>query len=434
MQIKIVGAGLAGLSSYKHLYKNYSDIEIFEKQSDFGGLSSSYAVDKYIFDYAGHFLHLEDNGIKDWILELMKNKLDTIERKSLIYSFDTFSQYPYQTNFFGLPDEVIIENLHGLIQARYENPDKIVNSFYDWILKYFGKGIAENFMVPYNTKLWTVHPREMNATWMGRFVPKPDIEAAIRGSLESSNKNIGYNAFFYYPKQEGIKAIPKAIHREIKTKIEFNSEISSIDLENQVIISQNNERIPYDVLINTMPLKELISKIQTVPSVIKDLSLKLKSTSLILLNLGLDESLYDFNWAYFPEKKFEFFRLGFYSNSSKAMAPNGKSSMYVEVSRNSNSNVGDTSKIFNKVIHQLIQEGLISSKEAIEVHDVKILDPAYIIPDLNRDAITKEIQSFLKGNNVFSIGRYGNWEYSAMEDALIWGRKVSELIKLKSCT
>ena len=38
-----------------------------------------------------------------------------------------------------------------------------------------------------------------------------------------------------------------------------------------------------------------------------------------------------------------------------------------------------------------------------------------------RDALIE----WLKSQQVLSCGRYGNWEYSAMEDALIHGKKAA---------
>ena len=38
--------------------------------------------------------------------------------------------------------------------------------------RYFGEGIARHFMLPYNEKLWGVHPREITAAWCSRFVPR----------------------------------------------------------------------------------------------------------------------------------------------------------------------------------------------------------------------------------------------------------------------
>lgn len=428
IDIKIIGAGLTGLSSYYHLKDSFEDIEIFEKSNKVGGLASSYSISKYTFDYAGHYLHLKSSYIKNWILELMKGKLINRERKSVIFSNNVFTEYPYQNNFYGLPIPIIIENLMGLIEAKCNNSNKEVENFYDWIIRSFGKGIAKNFMVPYNQKLWTVHPKKMNITWMGRFVPKTDIKTALEGSFEKKNTELGYNVNFYYPVKGGIGEIAKTMCDKYKIKVNFENEIESINLKEKFFITKNKEKIYYKKLISTIPINDLILKIKGSTDCIKSISNKLKSNILYLLNIGLKENKFSFNWAYFPELKYKFFRLGFYSNASSNMAPKGESSMYVETSFTEKSII-EKEKWRDTIIKQLIDNNFISSRNMIDIIDTKIIKPAYIIPDLERDRIIKKITSYLKKHDIYSIGRYGNWEYSAMEEALAWGKHVSETLK-----
>ncbi len=60
----------------------------------------------------------------------------------------------------------------------------------------------------------------------------------------------------------------------------------------------------------------------------------------------------------------------------------------------------------------------------------KFIDSGYVVYDKNRDSALKNIFAFLENRQIFSIGRYGAWEYSNMEDAILHGRNVAErLIK-----
>ena len=187
MKVLIIGAGLAGLSTAYHLKKSI-DFEIFEKNQFVGGYSSSYQVDEYTFDYSGHYLHFRNKDIRSLVKELLKDNLRKVKRSSAIFSYNTITNYPYQSNFYGLPDKIIIQNLLGVIKAKYEKNIKNINNFHhEWILKNFGEGVAKNFMVPYNKKLWGVHPREMGINWIERFIPNIDLEDVIKGALIKKN-------------------------------------------------------------------------------------------------------------------------------------------------------------------------------------------------------------------------------------------------------
>ena len=51
---------------------------------------------------------------------------------------------------------------------------------------------------------------------------------------------------------------------------------------------------------------------------------------------------------------------------------------------------------------------------------------AYVIHDRHRRALLPEASAYLQRNGILSVGRYGAWEYSAMEDALWEGRQAAE--------
>ena len=50
---------------------------------------------------------------------------------------------------------------------------------------------------------------------------------------------------------------------------------------------------------------------------------------------------------------------------------------------------------------------------------------AYVIYDFHYHESHAEIHEWLRSRGVFSIGRYGDWNYSSMEDALIDGRRTA---------
>jgi hypothetical protein len=53
------------------------------------------------------------------------------------------------------------------------------------------------------------------------------------------------------------------------------------------------------------------------------------------------------------------------------------------------------------------------------------LDPAYVIYDAEREGALAAIEPFLREHGLVSTGRYGAWNYSSMEDALLFGRSAA---------
>ena len=56
------------------------------------------------------------------------------------------------------------------------------------------------------------------------------------------------------------------------------------------------------------------------------------------------------------------------------------------------------------------------------------LNPAYVVYDKHRRWFVPRAHVFLERHNIVSIGRYGAWEYSSMEDALLAGKRAAETI------
>ncbi|HEX3776855.1 MAG TPA: hypothetical protein VHV51_20425, partial [Polyangiaceae bacterium] len=150
---------------------------------------------------------------------------------------------------------------------------------------------------------------------------------------------------------------------------------------------------------------------------------KLRSTHLDYLDVALRrESGKDFHWAYVPEERYPFYRVGCYSHFSKAMAPPGKAGLYVELADRSRPNLDE---LLPKVASGLIEMGVIDSAAEIEFARARRIDYAYVIFDHEYFAALEVIRPFLREARIVSSGRYGDWNYSAMEDAISFGKSAA---------
>src|SRR5262249_6851650 len=232
--IVILGGGLAGLSAAYFVHKPW---RLVEKTDRVGGLVKTEVIDKgFLFDPTGHWLHLRDAEIKQLVTtKWLPDGLVSIERKAAIFSRGVFTRFPYQVNTHGLPPEVIAENLIEFVEAQYGEKGRALRQrepkkFEEFILRYMGAGIAKDFMIPYNRKLWTVPPAQLSAAWCGRFVPKPTLKEVVEGALGMGTDAIGYNASFLYPKEGGIESLARAILKGLRGgEVTVNTEPTAID-------------------------------------------------------------------------------------------------------------------------------------------------------------------------------------------------------------
>jgi protoporphyrinogen oxidase len=415
----IIGAGLTGLTTgYWLLKAGLNDFIILEKEQRPGGLCRTEQKGRFLFDYCGHLLHFDSKEMNQLVGELLKDNLDVHTRNSKIFSHNVLTQYPFQCHLHGLPQEIIIECIESFVYARYQNKSDINNSSFGlWVESTFGKGIAQNFMLPYNEKLWVYDPYKLTTEWMKGFVPATDLHQILTGAFSSSPDTAGYNGHFSYPVKGGIEELVRALTVFVTSALSVENEVIQVDPVTKTIISTHGTRISYGRLVSTMPLNRLIQKIHGVPHEILAKNELLQCSSVVNINLAIKGIKCEgISWIYFPENMYVFYRIGFYSSFAPQNCQPGTTSLYIEISyRNT---MPDKQSLYNQTITQLQQLGIISTTD--DILECCILDVpcAYVTYDDNWEHSRNGIHDWLHKNDIFSIGRYGSWEYSDMEASM----------------
>lgn len=432
--IVIAGAGLAGLSTAYHLQE--SPYRLFEREHEVGGLCRSYRTDGFTFDYTGHLLHFRQPEIKALVERLLEGKLRKHARKSFIYSHQTYTEYPFQVNTFGLPPEVVRECLLGFIATLTKPVDAAgpePRSFKDWILDNLGAGMAKHFMVPFNEKLWQVSLDELTSDWVSWLVPKPELKDVINGALGIKDKEFGYNPSFLYPASDGIKALPESFLPGIRS-VACGMELMEVDVKRRRAIFRDRRdgrarEEAYDALVSTIPLPELIARCRDFPQPLQEAAKQLRWVSVSNVNLAVArEQVSDKHWLYFPEPTFPFYRVGFPMNFCPSLGRSGCSSMYVELSHKPSEHPSDD-ELIHRSQQGLESAGILRPDDQLVVADVKDLRYAYVYFDRHRVRAVPAILAELEQQGIYSIGRYGRWEHTSMEDAIGQGKQLAARLR-----
>jgi protoporphyrinogen oxidase len=93
------------------------------------------------------------------------------------------------------------------------------------------------------------------------------------------------------------------------------------------VLEFDDERVPFERLISTLPLNALLGLIEPLPSDVREAASRLRATHLYYLDVALERPpRTDFHWAYVPEAKYPFYRVGCYTHFSPDLAPPGAGS------------------------------------------------------------------------------------------------------------
>ena len=420
--IVILGAGLSGLSTAFHLkVKNY---RIFEKEHHVGGLCRSVIHAGFIFDHTGHLLHVSRPYTQKLLQKLLPDRLIKHQRRAAIFLNGSYIPFPFQANLWALPKDLTRECVIEFIRVS-NSKDQKGEHFLSWIYQTFGAGIAKYFMVPYNEKLWRIPLNEMSLEWVERFVPRPTVEEVINGALRVNLKDFGYNQEFFYPLEGGIQILPQAFLARVRD-VQLGKAIKSIDIEKRVVRFQDGGEVTYSTLFSSLPLDELIHCIESCPEEIKEVGRGLRYVSVININLGVGrEGISDYHWVYFPESSYPFYRACFLNNLSPHMSPKGSSAISMEISHLPSEELSLDS-IREQALAALVSCGILRADDKILTEKTIFIKHAYVIYDRFRSQHLPSVIQFLRSNRIYPLGRYGRWEYSTMEDAILQGREAAE--------
>jgi protoporphyrinogen oxidase len=287
-------------------------------------------------------------------------------------------------------------------------------------------------MVPYNRKLWGVEPEEMLPDWCGSFVPRPKIEEVLAGARRDDRTAFGYNTTFLYPRVGGIQVLAEALAKKIP-KVQLGVSLEKVFWKKRQVVLSSGETAPYSHLISPLPLPELIKRLDPFPMELRRPLGKLRWSSVLCVNLGVARpKISDKSWIYFPENKFVFYRVGFPMNFTPHVVPKGCSSMYVEVSYPPGecpTDPKDQEKLFRRIRRGLLSCGILRPTDKLPVVSFLPIRYAYVIYDPPRAESVQTLLGWLKEKAAAqSIGRYGAWKYSFMEEAILDGKKAAESI------
>jgi protoporphyrinogen oxidase len=419
----IVGGGLTGLVAAERLERGGKAAVVLEREAEPGGACRSISDDGFVFDYTGHLLHVARAETESYLEELgLWGQLEVHGRRAAVVIGGRTTPYPVQINTHGLAPEVRRDCLLGFVRAWADETSAEPADFRSWVLDRFGEGLAEHFFFPYNSKLYRARPEELSLDWVGRYVPKPKIEDVIDGALGLHDEDVGYNATFRYPASGGIDILPNAVAERLN-HLRLEHDVARVHLGESWVELADGQRLGWRKLLSTISLPALVDRlVDPLPKEVVEARRALRWVRVLNLALGVEgPAPSEEHWLYFPDPELPFYRVGFPSNHGK-LAPAGCHTVSVEVSLDPGE--GDVEALATAAQSALVGVGLLD-EGSVRVRRVTVLDPAYVVFDHPRREAVALLRAFLRENGVTLAGRWAEWKYSAMEDAILDGIRAA---------
>jgi len=413
----VLGAGLTGLSTAYHLRERGTPALVLEREAQVGGACRTLERDGFHFDLTGHLLHLGRPDSRELVARLgVERRFRRHRRRAGIALAGCVTPYPLQIHTHRLPAAIRRDCVLGFVEAQLAAvAASEPASFADWVLARFGSGFAEHFFFPYNRKLYCVDPAELTTEWVGRYVPRPALADVINGAFGLHRGAVGYNATFLYPRRGGIQTLAEALAAGLG-ELRLGSEVTELSLRGRTLRLASGERIGWDRLVATAPLSHLARITRDLPEGARGAAASLRAVAVVNLNLGVRGAApRREHWLYVPEPRYPFYRVGIPSNHGD-VAPPGHHTLSVETSVPAGSCTPDD--LADCCLAGLLDLGLLRRRRDVVTSLLARIDPAYVIFDRQRPVAVATLRDAYRAAGVILAGRWAEWKYSTMEDAL----------------
>lgn len=163
------GAGPAGLALANALLRRgIGDFLVLEREAEAGGLCRSQVVDGTPLDTGGgHFLDVRRPAVTaiafDFLPEAEWNRFD---RDSRISIHGRLIGSPFEANIWQLDEAHQRRYLADIAAAGCNTGAPMPEKFVDWIYWKLGRGIAEDYMLPYNRKMFGDDLNVLGTYWL----------------------------------------------------------------------------------------------------------------------------------------------------------------------------------------------------------------------------------------------------------------------------
>src|SRR6266478_3025733 len=431
-RIVVVGAGPAGLGAAYRLHElGYQDWVVYEKSDNVGGHATSHVDEHgFVWDEGGHVIFSHYPYFDRLIDQTLGNEVHERVRESWIVMGNVWVPYPFQNNLRYLPKQLQLKCLLGAASAAANGGSHESGNFRDWIYATFGEGIAESFMFPYNSKVWTTPLEEMSKSWIAERVSVVDFKRLLENVLyQRDDVAWGPNSKFKFPLHGGTGEIYRRMAACFPDKVKTGKQLAEVDPNRRRVSFADGTGDTYDLLISTAPLDLLAKMIRPVDSKLVEASAGLEHNNLLVLGIGLKKKIETGRcWIYFTDSDMPCYRATYFSHYSPFNVPNGDTERYSSLMCEMSFKVGETpdpDKVLDKVIDGLIKSTILEEgdRQHIVSRYHRSVGYSYPIPTLGRDKALAVLQPALLEKGIYSRGRFGAWRYEIgnMDHSVLMG-------------
>lgn len=310
MKYLILGAGPAGLTFANKLKEaGETNFLVLEREKEAGGLCRSMYVDGSPLDIGGgHFLDVRLPEVNQFLFQFMpEEEWNLYERDSRIIIGKNVIGHPLEANLWQMELDEQIEYLKSIARAGCVLGAEEPENFVEWIYWKLGARIAEDYMIPYNQKMFGRELHGLGTYWLEKL-PNVSFEETLRSCLtrQPCGSEPGH-AQFYYPKKFGYGELWRRMAEQIQGHIQYGSRVKAIDFTTRTVKTETNEEYQGDTIVTTIPWMEF-REIMGMPGELRESLGRLRFNS-VQVEYFPEHMDTEAHWLYCPDISIPYHRI-----------------------------------------------------------------------------------------------------------------------------
>ena len=332
--------------------------------------------------------------------------------------------HPVQLNLHALPADLVTDILVDFVDVLGTEPAG--DTYADWLLASYGRTFAETFPLVYGRKYHTTDMHALTTEWLGPRMYQPSLRELVQGALEPPAENHHYVTSFRYPEEGGFEAYlaPFGSMAEVR----LDAEVTGIDPAASRVRLADGGEIPYRRLVSSLPMRDLVDRIDGVPDEVRAAASRLSFTSAVMVNIGVArDDITDTHVRYVYDEDIVFARLNFPHLLSPANVPPGMSSIQAEIyfSDRYRPLTQPVESLIEPTLDGLRRMGVLREDDRIVAAEARLARYANIIYDADRAAALAVIEPYLADLGIVSCGRYGRWNHFWTDESYASGEAAA---------
>lgn len=415
-QITILGAGISGLSASFHF--GHERCLVYEAKPRYGGHIFSFVRDGFTWDDGPHVLFTDSDYVKEVFADGVDGEFEEQVPEVTNYYQGHWIDHPAQSNLYQVPEPLRTQCLKSFLESRSGELKKPAN-YEEWLHQAFGSVFADTFPAAYTRKYWTTDPINLGTDWVGARVYYPSIDDVKGGYKGPLGKSTYWVKRFRYPSRGGFLSFARKLADG--ARIEYEKTLEKINFAERRMQFAGGFKADYETLVSTLPLPVLIRSAEDAPNDVREAAEQLRTTQLYLVDIAARHpAKVKHHWVYVYDEDKLSTRVTMMENLSPHNVPPSCTGMSVEVCGSAYKPLPpDREAVAEAVKNELIEMGLLESRNSILSTNVRYVPWGQVIFDHNRKSALQTINTFLDSVGVIRVGRYAEWKYAMTHDCVL---------------